>query len=116
MSDPCVCVCVCVFEFKGKKYPKAKHRFTLNKSPFMAIASLWREGKNGARPAFTMLTTEPSPDVDPYHNRQVVVLKPQDWAHGRTGFISPNRKRNCCGHSLRDRWRRRRFVKAAIDP
>jgi putative SOS response-associated peptidase YedK len=46
----------------------------------MAIAGIWREAKNGA-PAFTMLTTEPSPDVQPYHNRQVVVLKPEDWAH-----------------------------------
>jgi putative SOS response-associated peptidase YedK len=31
-------------------------------------------------PAFTMLTTEPSPDVRPYHNRQIVVLPPEDWA------------------------------------
>lgn len=27
-----------------------------------------------------MLTTEPGPDVERYHNRQVVVLWPQDWA------------------------------------
>jgi len=26
-----------------------------------------------------MLTTAPSPDVAPYHNRQVVVLRPKDW-------------------------------------
>ena len=26
-----------------------------------------------------MLTAEPSADVAPYHNRQVVVLRPQDW-------------------------------------
>ncbi len=46
----------------------------------MAIAGIWREGKNAA-PAFTMLTTEPSPDVQPYHIRQVVVLMPEDWGH-----------------------------------
>jgi putative SOS response-associated peptidase YedK len=28
-----------------------------------------------------MLTTEPGPDVKPWHDRQVVVLAPQDWAH-----------------------------------
>jgi putative SOS response-associated peptidase YedK len=28
-----------------------------------------------------MLTTEPGPDVAPYHNRQVVVLRPDDWAN-----------------------------------
>jgi putative SOS response-associated peptidase YedK len=27
-----------------------------------------------------MLTTEPGPDVAPYHNRQVAVLRPEDWA------------------------------------
>lgn len=30
--------------------------------------------------AFAMLTTEPGPDVAPYHDRQVVVLEPKDWA------------------------------------
>jgi len=33
------------FEFTGKKYPKAKDRFTPNNVPFMAIAGLRREGK-----------------------------------------------------------------------
>jgi len=46
----------------------------------MAIAGLWREGKGDAPPAVTMLTTEPGPDVAPIHNRQVVVLPPEDWA------------------------------------
>jgi len=79
-SNRCLIPASAFFEFTGKKYPKAKHRFTLNNAPFMAIAGIWRESKNGAQ-AFTMLTTEPSPDVEPYHNRQVVVLKPEDWAH-----------------------------------
>ena len=26
-----------------------------------------------------MLTTEPGPDVQPFHNRQIVVLQPSDW-------------------------------------
>jgi putative SOS response-associated peptidase YedK len=26
-----------------------------------------------------MLTTQPGPDVAPYHDRQVVVLRPTDW-------------------------------------
>ena len=28
------------FEFTGTKYPKTKHRFTLNDAPFMAIAGI----------------------------------------------------------------------------
>jgi putative SOS response-associated peptidase YedK len=27
-----------------------------------------------------MLTTEPGPDIEPYHNRQIVVLPPEEWA------------------------------------
>ena len=46
----------------------------------MAIAGLWREGSGNQPDAFTMLTTEPGPDVAPYHDRQVVVLPPADWA------------------------------------
>jgi putative SOS response-associated peptidase YedK len=30
------------FEFTGAKYLKTKHRFTLNDTPFMAIAGIWR--------------------------------------------------------------------------
>ncbi|MFO1153589.1 MAG: N-acetylmuramoyl-L-alanine amidase [Rhodospirillales bacterium] len=59
--------------------PNTKHRFTLNGAPFMAIAGLWRDGKGNQPPAFTMLTTQPGPDVKPIHNRQVVVLRPEDW-------------------------------------
>jgi putative SOS response-associated peptidase YedK len=79
-SNRCLIPASAFFEFTGKKYPKAKHRFTLNGAPFPAIAGIWRDGKPGAPPAFTMLTTAPGPDVEPYHPRQVVVLRPEDWA------------------------------------
>ena len=79
-SNRCLIPASAFFEFTGKKYPKAKHRFTLKGAPFLAIAGLWREGKAEATAAFTMLTTSPGPDVEPYHSRQVVVLPPEDWA------------------------------------
>jgi hypothetical protein len=47
----------------------------------MAIAGIWREGADASPPAFAMLTIAPRPDVEPYHDRQVVVLRPADWAH-----------------------------------
>ena len=68
------------FEFTGKRYPKAKHRFALKDSPVTAIAGLWREAQGNHPPTFTMLTTAPGSDVVPYHNRQVVVLRPEDWS------------------------------------
>jgi len=79
-SNRCLIPATAFFEFTGTKYPKAKHRFTLNGAPFMAIAGLWREGSGNQPDAFTMLTTEPGPDIAPYHDRQVVVLQPADWA------------------------------------
>ena len=79
-SRRCVIVLSGFYEFTGTKYPKAKHRFSLKDSPIMGIAGLWRDGTGGEPGSFTMLTTEPGPDVAPYHDRQVVVLKPEDWA------------------------------------
>ena len=79
-SNRCLIPASAFFEFTGTKYPKAKHRFTLNDAPFLAIAGLWREGQGNQLATFTMLTTRPGPDVLPYHNRQIVVLRPEDWA------------------------------------
>jgi putative SOS response-associated peptidase YedK len=45
-----------------------------------AIAGLWREAQRNHSPTSTMLTTAPGPDVAPYHNRQVVVVRPEDWS------------------------------------
>lgn len=45
----------------------------------MTIAGLWRAATGNKPPTFTMLTTDPGPDVAPYHNRQVVVLQPHEW-------------------------------------
>jgi putative SOS response-associated peptidase YedK len=78
-SRRCLVVCSGFYEFTGTKYPKAKHRFRLKGSPVMGIAGLWSDKSEPL--AFTMLTTEPGPDIAPYHDRQVVVLRPEDWAH-----------------------------------
>ena len=79
-SNRCLIPASAFFEFTGKRYPKAKHRFAMRDAPFMAIAGLWRETDGKNPPAFTMLTTAPSADVEPYHDRQVAVLRPEEWA------------------------------------
>ncbi|RFB88684.1 DUF159 family protein [Rhizobium leguminosarum bv. trifolii] len=78
-SNRCLVPASAFFEYKRRKYPKAKHRFALVTAPLMAIAAIWRPSRNGQPAAFTMLTTEPGPDVEPVHNRQVVVLHPINW-------------------------------------
>jgi putative SOS response-associated peptidase YedK len=77
-SNRCLIPASAFFEFTGKKYPKAKHRFALKGSPITAIAGLWKEAQGNQPPTFRMLTTAPGPDVIPYHNRQVVVLRPEE--------------------------------------
>ncbi|NGP17659.1 SOS response-associated peptidase [Devosia aurantiaca] len=77
-SQRCVVVLSGFFEFTGSKYPKTKHRFSLSGSPIMGIAGLWSEDEDGGL-SFTMLTCPPGPDVEPIHDRQVCVLKPEQW-------------------------------------
>jgi putative SOS response-associated peptidase YedK len=79
-STRCIVPASAFFEFTGKRYPKAKHRFALLGSPITAIAAISRPAQGNQPPSFAMLTTSPGPDVAPYHNRQVVVLRPEDWA------------------------------------
>jgi putative SOS response-associated peptidase YedK len=61
-----------------KKRKKDRWLFTMRGQPWFGIAGLWRNSDVGE--ACTMLTTEPGPDVAPYHNRQIVVLGPDRWA------------------------------------
>ena len=77
-SRRCVIVMSGFFEFTGSKSPKTKHRFRLKDSTVMGIAGLWSEAEDGAL-SFAMLTTEPGPDIAPIHNRQVCVLRPEQW-------------------------------------
>src|SRR5205807_2285809 len=62
------------FEFTGAKSPKTKWKFTKADEDSFCFAGLWRPMAVGGE-AFTLLTTEPSPDVAPIHDRQMVVLE-----------------------------------------
>jgi putative SOS response-associated peptidase YedK len=78
-SDRCLVIASAFYEFTGTSYPKTKYRFALNSADVMAIAGIWRAGKGNQPDAFAMLTTAPSADVAPVHNRQIVVLPPEKW-------------------------------------
>lgn len=68
------------FEFTGSKSPKSKWRFALADGAPLGIAGIWRAGGEGSPDLFTMLTTAAGPDIEQYHDRQIVVLPPHDWA------------------------------------
>jgi len=67
------------FEFTGAKSPKSKWRFTKAGEAWFCFAGLWRPATGDTPEAFTLLTTEPGPDVAPIHNRQMVALERADW-------------------------------------
>lgn len=67
------------FEFTGTKSPKSKWKFIKAGEEWFCFAGLWRPMPDSTGDAFTILTTEPGPDVAPIHNRQVVVLERADW-------------------------------------
>jgi putative SOS response-associated peptidase YedK len=82
-SNRCLIIADGFYEFTTHSDPKSKRKhkwlFTLKGEPWFCIAGLWRSQPDVGE-AFTMLTAEPSPDVAPYHNRQIVVLRRDDWA------------------------------------
>jgi putative SOS response-associated peptidase YedK len=71
------------FEFTAPADPRQKRkdkwRFALPDADWFCIAGIVRKDAIDGAPCFAMLTTQPGPDVAPYHDRQVVVLRPTDW-------------------------------------
>ncbi len=78
----CLIVADGFYEFTQHSDPKSKRKhkwlFTMKDEPWFCIAGLWKKTPDQGE-AFTMLTTEPGPDVAPYHGRQIVVLGRKDW-------------------------------------
>jgi putative SOS response-associated peptidase YedK len=65
------------YEFTGSSYPKTRWMFRDAEAPFLALAAVWRAGEGDA---FSLLTTEPGPDVAPYHTRGVIPVAVERWA------------------------------------
>ena len=64
---------------KGQKVPGWLSKFTKTGEDWFCFAGLWHPMPDGGE-AFTLLTTEPGPDVAPIHDRQVVVLERSNWS------------------------------------
>ena len=87
----CLIVADGFYEFTTPSEPrpdkrKDRWRFAVAGRAWFCIAGLWRRGEAGE--AFTMLTTEPGPDVAPYHNRQVALLRQEQWRSWLDGSAS----------------------------
>lgn len=81
-SGRCLILADGFYEFTTPADPRQKRKdrwlFTPTRDPLLAIAGLVRTSP-GIGEAFTMLTTEPGPDVAAYHSRQVAVVGVGDW-------------------------------------
>jgi putative SOS response-associated peptidase YedK len=84
-SGRCLIVADGFFEFTAdpdaqlaKRARKKRWLFTKNGEPWFCIAGLWRTDEQSGE-AYTMLTTNPGPDVAPYHDRQVAILHREQW-------------------------------------
>lgn len=64
---------------------KTKWLFTLNDHRWFCIAGIWRSHPQAGE-AFTMLTMEPGEDVKPYHHRQIIPLRRDQWED----WLDPN--------------------------
>ena len=79
------------YEFTGARSPKTRWRFSRAGEDWFCFAGL--VGKGEAAEAFTLLTVDAGPDVQPYHTRQPVVLERSDWAgwlDGAEGLLHPS--------------------------
>lgn len=87
-SGRCLIPVDAFYEFTTAADPKARRKdkwaFTHARDDWFAIAGLWRKTSEVGE-AFTMLTTEPGPDVAPYHSRQMVVIARSSSQGATTG-------------------------------
>lgn len=81
-SGRCLIIADGFYEFTATSDPKSRRKdrwlFTAPDGGMLGIAGLLRADATVGE-AFTMLTTEPGPDVAPYHNRQIAMLPPEQW-------------------------------------
>lgn len=81
-SGRCLIVADGFFEFTTPADSRQKRKdrwlFTAPGGSMLGIAGLTRTAPDVGE-AFTMLTTEPGPDVAPYHGRQIAVLPQASW-------------------------------------
>jgi putative SOS response-associated peptidase YedK len=70
------------FEWTGEKGAKIMWKFTKANSETFCFPGLWDRTHTTDRviESFTIITTAPGPDCEPYHNRKAVIRERDQWA------------------------------------
>lgn len=80
--DRCLVIADGFYEYTSPADPKQKRKdcwlFRPSDEKEFAIAGLVRSNPEVGE-AFTLLTVPPGPEVEPYHNRQIALLRPDQW-------------------------------------
>lgn len=77
ITSPCLII---ANDFGLRVDGTVKYRASLKTTaPFFCIAGVWRAGRNGWPDAYAALTTEAYPDLAPYKDRHVAVVRQEDW-------------------------------------
>jgi putative SOS response-associated peptidase YedK len=77
ITRPCL---VLANDFGLKVDGKTKYRASLiTKEPFFCLAGMWRPASREWPASFAVLTVEAYPDIAPYKERHVAVVRPDDW-------------------------------------
>ncbi len=83
VEQPCL---VPASEFALKRDGKAKYRAKLiTNKPFFCLAGMWRPETSDWPASFAVLTVPAYPDLEPYKERHVAVVRPEDWFHWLMG-------------------------------
>lgn len=81
-KDRCLVLADGFYEYTNPEDPKQKKKacwlFRPAAGKEFAIAGLLRPSPQVGE-AFTLLTAPPGPEVEPYHNRQIALLRPDQW-------------------------------------
>jgi putative SOS response-associated peptidase YedK len=81
-SNRCLAIADGFYEFTAPDDTKAKRKnkwlFSPVEGDFIGIAAVTRTVPEVGE-AFSLLTAEPSPEVAPIHNRQIILPKPNQW-------------------------------------
>jgi putative SOS response-associated peptidase YedK len=89
-KDRCLVPMDGFYEYTAPEDPKQKRKtcwlFCPGQGQEFAIAGLLRPNTEVGE-AFTLLTAPPGPDVQPYHNRQIALLRPDQWRGWLDGSV-----------------------------
>jgi putative SOS response-associated peptidase YedK len=87
--NPCLIVAT-EFMISGEGSSKKRHRVTFKTDlPFFCFAGVWEAERPDWPAAFAGLTVEANPDIAPFKDRHLAVVRHEDWQGWLTGSIGP---------------------------